>query len=475
MTAAGSGLSILDTRPLAAAPRPYDFPDFARTSHPNGLTVVAAHLPRRPLLAAQLLIRGDAGGGATSEPAEQGGVTVLTARAMTEGTTRRDAIELIEASERLGAEIGADAGWDSMGVALEVPRSRFEPALALLAEVALEPSFPAAEVERLRDERLNDLLQAKADPRRRVERVFPETIFREDAPYRRPLAGTELTVPGLDRDAVVARHAALMRPAAATLVVTGDLDGLDLDAAVAPLLGRWPSAGPSTLVGGPSAERAGGRRIVVVDRPGSAQTEVRVGHLGLPRRTPEFHAVSVLNAILGGLFNSRLNRVLREAKGYTYGVHSGFDTRRHAGPFAVRCAVQTEVTVPAVADILTELERIREGRVEESELTIARDYLVGVFPLRFETAAQVAAAIAGLVVQQLPDDELDRYRPAVAAVTADEVSAAARAHVHPEAASIVLVGDVSRFEKDLRAAGWGEVEVIREEPVAHEGEGSEPG
>jgi predicted Zn-dependent peptidase len=468
-------LAILDTRPPAAAPRHYDFPDFVRTTHPNGLTVVAAHLAGRPLLAAQLLIHGDAGGGATSEPPEQGGVTVLTARAMTEGTARRDAIDLIEASERLGAEIGADAGWDSLGVSVEVPRSRFEAALALLAEVALEPSFPEAEVTRLRDERINDLLQAKAEPRRRVERVFPETIFRDDAPYRRPLAGTEETVPGLDRDAVVARHTALMRPSSATLVVAGDLDGLDLDRIVAPLLGTWPAQGRSALRGGPSAERPGGRRIVVVDRPGSAQTEMRVGHLGLPRRTPDFHAVSVLNAILGGLFNSRLNRVLREAKGYTYGIHSGFDTRRHAGPFAVRCAVQTEVTVPAVADILTELERIRDGRVADEELTVARDYLVGVFPLRFETAAQVAAAIGGLVVHELPDDELDGYRPAVAAVTADEVLTAARAHVRPDTASIVLVGDASRFEVDLRAAGWGEVEVTREEALPQDGEGAGPG
>jgi predicted Zn-dependent peptidase len=472
---APEGLAVLDTRPGAAPPRPYDFPDFVRSTHPNGLTVIAAHVPGRPLLAAQLLIRGDAGGGATSEPPEQGGVTVLMARAMTEGTARRDAIELIEASERLGAELGADAGWDSVGVSVEVPRSRLEPALALLAEVALEPSFPEAEVTRLREERINDLLQAKADPRRRVERVFPETIFRADAPYRRPLAGTEETVPSLDRDALVARHGALMRAEAATLVVAGDLDGLDLERLVGPLLGAWPATGRSALVGGPSAERPGGRRIVVVDRPGSAQTEVRVGHLGLPRKTPDFHALSVLNALLGGLFNSRLNRVLREAKGYTYGIHSGFDTRRHAGPFAVRCAVQTEVTVPAVADILTELERIRDDRVEDAELTIARDYLVGVFPLRFETAAQVAAAIGGLVVHELPDDELDRYRPSVAAVTADEVLTAARAHVRPDEASIVLVGDASRFEADLRAAGWGEVEVTREEALPDDGEGAGPG
>ena len=457
-------LSVLDARPSPAPPRPYDFPDFTRATLPNGLCVIACHLPGRPLLAAQLIIRGDAGGGATGEPAELGGVTVLTARAMTEGTARRSAVDLIEASERLGAEIGADAGWDSLAVSLEVPRSRLLPALGLLTEVALEPSFPEDEVERLRDERLNDLLQARADPRRRVERVYPETIFTADAPYRRPLAGTELTVPSVDRDAIVARHTALMRPDAATLVIAGDLEGIDVPGEAIAAFGGWSvPTGPAPVPGGPSAARPGGRRIVVVDRPGSPQTELRVGHLGVPRSSADFHAISVLNAIVGGLFNSRLNQLLREARGYTYGVNSSFDMRRHAGPFTVRCAVQTEVTVPAVTDVLGELWRIREASVEPAELATAKDYLVGVFPLRFEAASQVAAAITGLVVNGLPDDEFDRYRPAIAGVTADQVLDAARAHIRPDEASIVMVGDASRFVGGLREAGLGEVEVVRDE------------
>ena len=465
-------LSILDTRPGSAPARPYDFPDFTRATLANGLTVITCHLPGRPLLAAQLVIRGDAGGGATGEPAELGGVTVLTARAMTEGTVRRSAVDLIEASERLGAEIGADAGWDSFAVSLEVPRSRLLPALGLLAEVALEPSFPADEVERLRDERINDLMQAKADPRRRVERVYPETIFGASAPYRRPLAGTEITVPLVDRDAIVARHAAVMRPDAATLILTGDLEGLDVVAEAKAVFGGWSAAsGSAPVAGSASPAREGGRRIVVVDRPGSAQTELRVGHVAVARSTPDFHAISVLNAIVGGLFNSRLNNLLREARGYTYGINSSFDMRRHRGPFTVRCAVQTAVTVPAIRDILGELVRIREGVVEAAELTTARDYLVGVFPLRFEAAAQVAGAITGLVVHGLPDDELDRYRPAIASITAEQVQAAAKAYIHPDAASIVMVGDASTFVDALRDAGLGEVEVIMEEIPAEEAAG----
>jgi zinc protease len=207
---------------------------------------------------------------------------------------------------------------------------------------------------------------------------------------------------------------------------------------------------------------------VVVDRPGSPQTELRVGHLAVARSTPDFHAISVLNAIVGGLFNSRLNQLLREVRGYTYGIHSSFDMRRHAGPFTVRCAVQTEVTVPAIGDILAELDRIRAGAVEPAELAIARDYLVGVFPLRFEAAAQVAAAITGLVVNGLPDDELDRYRPAIATITAEQVLAAAHAHIRPPEASIVMVGDASRFVDALRDADLGEVTVVADDVPAEE-------
>ena len=177
-----------------------------------------------------------------------------------------------------------------------------------------------------------------------------------------------------------------------------------------------------------------------MDRPSSPQSEVRIGHVGLRRRIPDYHATIVLTTMLGGLFNSRLQRLLREEKGYTYHVSAGFDFRRSPGPFAVRTAVQTEVTAPAVTEALGVLRRLRSDPPTPAELSDAREFLIGVFPLRFESPEQVAGAIAGLVAQELPDDELDRYRPAVAAVTASDVVAAA-GHVRPDEAAIVIVGD----------------------------------
>ena len=210
----------------------------------------------------------------------------------------------------------------------------------------------------------------------------------------------------------------------------------------------------------------------VVHRPGSVQTEIRIGHRGLPRRIPDFHAVSVMSAILGGLFNSRLNMKLREEKGYTYGAGAGFDLRRAAGPFAARAAVNTEVTVPAILDTIAELTRMRETSVTPDELAAARDFLVGVFPLRFETAAAVVGALSGLVVHGLPVDELIGYRGRIEAVGIDAIVAAAKAHLDVDHAAIVLVGDVDAFGPALEAEGLGRVVIEPDDVVGAPGPAS---
>jgi len=454
----GGPLAVLDTRPSPATPRAYHFPGFRREILPNGLTVLASHLPGRPLLAAHLILDG----GAAAEPAPFAGVTALVAEALSEGTQRRDAIEFVEASERLGASLQASAGWETFVASLDVPRRRLGPALELLAEMVLQPAFPEHEVDRLREERLNDLLQAMADPRRRAERAFIATIYAPWSPFSRPAGGTEETVPLLDRAALADRHGAILDPRRATLVVGGDLEELPITDMVAEQFGDWTvvaeRAAPAKTDASPHPD---GPRVVVVDRPGAPQTEVRIGHVGLARRIPDYHALVVMSAILGGLFNSRLQRLLREERGYTYGVGAGFDLRRAPGPFSVRMAVETAVTVPSVVDALGELRRIREVPPTTDELDVARDYLIGVFPLRFEAPSQVVAAIGGLVAHGLPDDELDLYRPAIAGVTARDVSAAAE-HVDADGASVVLVGDAARFEAELMAAGLGPVTILRE-------------
>jgi zinc protease len=453
---------VIGERPKHGEPRPYQFPRFEQSKLSNGLGLITVDLPGRALVTASLTLPS----GAVDEPEELGGITSLMARALTEGTDRRDAIELTEAAERLGASLHAEAGWDGLSVSVEVPAERLSEALELAAEVAIKPSFPAADVERLRDERLNDLLQAKADPRRRADDGFVETIYARGSTYGRPSGGTDATVPKLDADACRDIHASRLNPARMTLLVGGDLDavGDDVRSIVESRFGGWQGDATAEAPAEPRVEAARDDRVVrVIHRPGSVQTEIRIGHLGVRRRIPDFHAVSVMSAILGGLFNSRLNRKLREEKGYTYGAGAGFDMRRGVGPFAVRLAVNTDVTVPAVQDILLELEAMRAGPPATAELQAARDYLVGVFPLRFETPPAVVAAIAGLLIHDLPMDELDRYRPAVEAVSAADVEKAAREHIVPSKLAIVLVGDADAFLSALEGAELGPIVVDREE------------
>ena len=454
-------MTVVAERPTHGEPRPYHFPAFSRTKLSSGIDLIAVHLPERELLTGVLFESIGAG----DEHPDEAGLTVLMARAMTEGTRSRDAIALIEASERLGASIHAEAGWDALSVGVDVPSERLGPALDLVAEIMEEPRFPEDEVERLRDERLNDLLQAKADPRRRVEEAFVETIYAPGSPYRRPSGGTKATVERFDAEMARAMHQRRFDPNRMTLLVGGDLSEIDVAEIAEARFGRWqPSLtceGPRTILAKPASNPY---RVRLIDRPGSVQTEIRIGHVGLRRRIPDFHALSVMSAILGGLFNSRLNRVLREEKGFTYGASAGFDLRRAAGPFAARAAVNTDVTVPAIEAILSELEGMGERPVTDAELHAARDFLVGVFPLRFETPAAVVGAISSIVVHGLPDDELAQYRPAIEAVSAEDVTATARAHVRPADAAIVLVGDASAVLPALEAANLGEILVEREDP-----------
>jgi zinc protease len=456
---------VVDTRPGAGTPRPYEFPFVSRTRLPNGVELRIADLPGRPLVSAALLVRR----GAVDEPAEYGGATILAARALTEGTERYDAIELTEAAERLGASLHAEASWDAMSAAVDVPAERLEAALELLAEVVHRPTFPAREVDRMRDERLNDLLQARADPRRRADEVFTDTIYTADTPYHRPAGGTDETVRRLTREVLEATYRAALDPARTTVIVAGEVGGIVVEGIVDRLFGSFTAASPAPERPIVARSALSGRRLRVIHRPGSVQSELRVGHPGVARRFGDYHALSVTGAILGGLFNSRLNMKLREEKGYTYGAGAGWDLRRGPGPFGARAAVNSEATVPALVDLLAELTRIREEPVTAAELAAARDYLVGVFPIRFETPSAVLGAVAGLAVHELPDDELTHYRDRIEAVTIEDVGRIARERIDLERVAIVIVGDADAMREELEAAGIGTIEVERDEGPMQEG------
>lgn len=444
---------LVDVRPSPGSPRDWKFPAFTRTRLDTGLDLLLCHLPGRPMTAARLIL--DAGG--TAEPNGQAGVSTLAARALTEGTEALDAHALAEALEGMGAEARGEVSWDALHVRLDVPASRLEPALALLADIVRRPGFRAGEVDRIRAERLDQIAQEKVDPGTLAARAFSTSVFVPAAAYARPLQGDEDSIGALDREAIEAYYRGRVDTAAAALIVAGDLSSVDVAGVAARAFGAFNGG----VFGGGSEpvvdEAGGGRRIVLVDRPGSVQSALAIGHSGPPRRADDYVATSTMAMVLGGVFGSRLNLKLREEKGYTYGVSAGFEFRRHGGVFSTRSAVRTEDTANAVADAMGEIIRTHDGGIPESELASVREYRVGIYPIAYERPGAVAMGLADLVTHDLPEDQFDRIRTELADVTAEDVSAAAANRLRPDDMAIIVVGDADKVRADLEATGLGPV------------------
>lgn len=446
-------------RPAPGTPRPYHFPTFTRTVLDNGLAVIRCHLPGRQVVAARLVMEG----GITREPAAQGGISSLAARLVTEGTERRTAAEFADAVEALGADVSVDAGWDSLQASVSVPAARLEPAFDLMAEAVLHPAFPGSEVERLRLERLNDIKQERADPNQRAQIAFAEAVFTPESPYARQPGGSAETVAALDRDQLVAHYRASATPVGATLIVAGDLDGVEVESLADRLFHDWSGPIPPSTV--PQVTEAiTGTSITLVARPEAAQSVVTMGHLGAARLVPDYYATVLMATVLGGLFTSRLNLKLREEKGYTYGARAGFDFRRQPGPFGANFSAATAVSITALSDALAEIRRVHgggDGAITQEELSFAQDYLVGIYPLAFETPDAISTAITRWVVYGLPEDYFQAYRPSLQAVTVDEVAQAAADRLRPDRMAIIVVGDPD-LEGPLGELGAGPVTVVED-------------
>ena len=445
---------MIAERPPAGAPRPYRFPDFTQHRLANGLGVWLVPLPDRELVSIHLLT--DAG--AAAEDEAQAGLAALTAQLLVTGTRRLDAAAFAETTERLGIDVGSESSWDSARAGFTALGTKLDEGLALLAEMIRTPRLDEREFDRLKAERLNDIMQARADPGRLAEESFLRELYADDEPYGRLAAGRPETIEPLGIDDAQAYHATHYAPNVANVVIAGAIDPDVTLTAVERHLGDWSGDAPGHRTFTP--RQRSGRRVVLVDRPGSVQSELRVGHLGIDRYDDRFFPASVMAALLGGVFMSRLNRRLREELGYTYGARSAFDPRRATGPFTATAAVQTEVTVDSIREMVAQLEAIRQTAPEEAELAEVRDFLVGVFPLRFETTGGIAAAIEPLAVYGLPPDWWQSYRGNLEAVGTHDVLRVARELVRPDEALILLTGDASVLRGELEAAELGPLEVI---------------
>ena len=421
----------------------------------NGMRLVVADVPKLPI--ATVLVLAEAG--AVTDPAGREGLAQLTAQLLLEGTATLDGAALTERLELLGAAASSSADWDVAVVRCTALTANLPAAVELLGSVLMAPAFPEREVERLKAERISDLMQLRADPGGLADEVFGRVLYAASSRYAVAAGGSEASVRGLTADHARQLHAERYRPSGMTVIIAGAMTPDEGQRMIERTFAGWHGA-PPARVAADDAPATRERRVHLVAKPDAPQSELRIGHVGVPRTHPDYFEIVVMNAILGGLFSSRINLNLREAHGYTYGAHSGFDWRRQAGPFAVDSAVKSEVTAEAVREVLAEIERMRTTPVTPDELSLATSYLDGVFPIRYETTDAIAGAIANLVVHDLADDWLDTYRTHVRGVTVEGVQRAAERHLQPEALQVVVVGDPGVVREPLERLAVGEVRVI---------------
>lgn len=448
-------------QPQPGTPSPWAFPAPERAALGNGITVLHCHRPGQQLVAVDVLLDAPL----AAEPDGLDGVAGILARALNEGTDTLTAEEFAAELERAGATLDAHADHPCIRVSLEVPASRLQRGLGLLSDALRAPALPEDEIERLVANRLDEIVHEQANPARRAAKALYAELFDGTDRLSRARGGTADTVKSIDRAAVKAFYDAHIRPATTTVVVVGDLTGTDLPALLESTLGAWTAdtAAPSTHAPVTADDTA---RVVIVDRPGSVQTQLLIGRIGPDRHDPAWAAQILGTYCLGGTLTSRLDRVLREEKGYTYGVRAFAQPLRSAADgtgralLAVSGSVDTASTAPALADTWTILRTLAAEGLTDAERDEAVQFLVGVAPLKFETAGSVAGTLADQVEQHLPDDyQAEVYRQLAELPTAAATEAVVAAFP-PDRLVTVLVGDAAQIAEPVRKLGIGEVTVI---------------
>jgi zinc protease len=420
---------------------------------PNGLRVIHHYNPALPLVAAELVVKN----GSDANPDKEPGLSGFTAQMLQEGTATRSAPRIADEIAQLGAFLGSASGADSSTVSLLSLRSTFPQALDVLADVVQHPAFPTAEVERQRAARLGALAQQRDDPAQVAAVAAAAALYGARHPYGYGQLGTEQAIRAVTRDDLYHFWRRHYMPANAALIVSGDITLDDLRALAGARFGGWPRMPASPVpVGDPEGT---GARLVMVDKPGAPQTALRVTQLAASRKTPDYPALQVMNAALGGLFSSRINLNLREDKGYSYGMFSAFRYHRTPGPFVIAGSVRTDATGASIAEIFKEVRGIRAKALPPGELADARDSQVYSLPGQFETNSTIGASLAETYVFDLPPDYWQSLPDQFRRVTAAQVQAAANRYLAPERIKVIAVGDRAKVLPQLKELGLGQPEL----------------
>jgi zinc protease len=436
------------TAPQPGAPRPYHFPHVTRKTLDNGLKILVAESHNAPLVSLRTLVRS----GADQDSADVAGLASMTAELLDEGAGARDGVQIAEDAGLLGASIATGADWDASYVSMDVLSRNVDASVDIFADLVRRPTFPADELERVRTERLMELLQQRNEPAAIAGKRFANLLYGSGA-YGNSVTGNPDSIGQMTRETIRQFYEANYSPGNTAIVIGGDIDAQRAIDHMERAFASWERK-PEPVRPAVAPNPVESNRIYLIDRPSAVQSEIRIGHVGVARSTGDYFPLSIMNALLGGVFNSRINLNLRERHGYTYGARSTFAFRRQAGPFVVSAPVRNEVTRESVDEVLSELRRIRTGDVETRELDDTKNYLIGVFPAMVQTASDVAGRLLDMELYGLPQDYFDRYRENIGGVTKDDVERVAAKYIDPDRVLIVVVGNAAQIREPLGNLGY---------------------
>jgi zinc protease len=444
-----------NTPPPAAPASPAKLPRAKKFTLANGLTVYLVESNYLPIVSANVVFRS----GSARDPQGLAGLAGFTASMLDEGTAKRDAMQIADEIHALGATLGTSSQVDGSSATTRTLKANALPALSVLADVVTGPSFPAKEIERVRNERLTALLQQRDAPFPTAIRVMNSCLFGPTHPYGHTSLGTEGALKKITRDDLESFYKDSYGPKNAALILVGDVTEAEAKKLAQDSFGSWK--GNATSAAAPPTGTMTDARIVVVDKPGSNATALLVGQLGVARSNPDYEKLDVMNTVLGGIFSSRINLNLREDKGYSYGAFSFIGQNRGVGPFMAGAQVRGDVTGPSAQELLKEVAKMRDGGVTEDELNLAKESITRPLPANFETTASTAGTMAGLYLFDLPLDYYETLPSRVNALTTADVAAVAKTYLTPDRMVVVAVGDRRSIEPQLQKLNIGAV-VIRD-------------
>lgn len=438
-------------RPLPA--KDVKFPPYEIRTLPNGLQVIAVSHHEQPAVSLRLIIRA----GSAQDPDKKAGLANLAASLLDQGTTTKTAEQVAQSIDSIGGALGVGAGTDLTSIFAAVMRNSFDVGLDIISDIARNPSFAPQEIERQRQQMISAMRVSYEDPDYLAASVFERLVYGFH-PYGKPDSGTPESLAAITREDLLAFHKRYFGPNNAILAIVGDVSAEQAFAGAERAFGDWKQIDVPIAPAGDVPPPT--RRVVIIDRPGAVQTEIRVGHIGLPRKHKDYLALDLALKILGGEGGNRLHRVLRSERGLTYGAEANIVALKDTGHIVASTDTRSDTTAEALRLIVDEFARLRRERVHPRELGDAQAYLTGSFPLTIETPGAIALQVLNAVVYGLDLDELQTYRERVNSITPEDIQRVAQQYLHPDRLSIVLVGDASVFAKQLPAVGFDQVERI---------------